>query len=92
LWAPLGAAHLDWHVLAFTAAVSIFAVVICGLAPALRILKNDSHAGLKSARGGIRDALVIAETSLAIVFRRRFRAVTHHSLRPAFRRPRARRN
>ncbi|HVV45616.1 MAG TPA: FtsX-like permease family protein, partial [Bryobacteraceae bacterium] len=72
--APLAAAHLDWPVLGFTAAVSVLAVVICGLAPAFRILHDDSHSALKAAgRGsdpagrGIRDTLVIAETSLAIV-------------------------
>ncbi len=65
--APLAAARLDWAVLGFTAAVSIFAVAICGLAPALRILRDNSHAGLKAAGGGIRDVLVIAQTSLAIV-------------------------
>lgn len=64
---PLAVARLDWPVLGFTAAVSIFAVAICGLAPALRILHGDSHSGLKAAGGRIRDAIVVAETSLAVV-------------------------
>jgi len=65
--APLGAARLDWPVLGFTAAISIFAVTICGLAPALRVARRDSNPGLKSTGGGIRDVLVVAETGLSIV-------------------------
>ena len=71
----LADASLDWRVLAFTAALAIFAGAFFGLAPALHASKIDLTDSLKS-RGAsadasrsmrLRDALAIAEIALAMV-------------------------
>ena len=67
---------LDWRVLGFTLAVSVITSVAFGLAPALSSARMDPAADLKDGgRGGgtsrqrtrLRNGLVIAETSLALV-------------------------
>jgi predicted permease len=71
----LADASIDWRVLAFTAALAIFAGAFFGLAPALHASKIDLTDSLKS-RGNyaaasnsmrLRDILAIAEIALAMV-------------------------
>ncbi len=71
----VGAATLNLQVLGFTIATALIAGIGCGLIPAAQTLSRDFHTALKAGgrtsdapvRRGIRDALVVAETSLAIV-------------------------
>ncbi|HBY64190.1 MAG TPA: hypothetical protein DEH78_30580 [Solibacterales bacterium] len=67
---------LDWRVFAFTAALSMGATILCGLAPALRASRIDLAPAMQS--GGARGAtgrglsrtsslLVVAEVSLAVL-------------------------
>jgi predicted permease len=66
---------LNGWVLGFTLAVCLLAGVVCGLAPALQILKRDLHGILKeggrtpAASGGqkLRSALVVSEIALALI-------------------------
>jgi putative ABC transport system permease protein len=67
---------VDWMVLSFTAIVSLAAVVLFGIAPALQAGKSDVYAALKSdggrssaglKRSRLRSAIVIAEVALAVV-------------------------
>jgi putative ABC transport system permease protein len=68
---------VDWRVLVFTAAVAVVTGVVFGLAPAYHATRGDTHESLKSggrggssvsrASGRLRNALVIAEMSLALV-------------------------
>jgi putative ABC transport system permease protein len=68
-------ATLNWWVLGFTAATSLFTGILCGLIPALQILKQDSYSVLKagtrtsttSTARRIRDVLVVSEIALAMV-------------------------
>ncbi len=68
-------ARLNWWVLGFAAATSLFAGILCGLIPALQILKQDSYSVLKAGTRTstmptgrrIRDILVISEIALAMV-------------------------
>jgi putative ABC transport system permease protein len=71
---PLNPDFFDTRVFAFTAAVALVTGILAGIAPALRISKIDIHSTLKEAgrssggsSGGLRDVLVVAEVSLAIV-------------------------
>ena len=73
---PAGAdVRIDSHVLLFTAAVSVFAGVFFGLAPAghlglhdLRSALNDSERGAVSKHTkGLRGLLVVSEVSLALL-------------------------
>ena len=67
--------HIEWHVLAFTAAVSILAGVFFGLAPAthaagrdLRAVLNETDRGTVSKGAkGLRQGLVISEVALAML-------------------------
>jgi putative ABC transport system permease protein len=67
--------HIEWHVLAFTAAVSILAGMFFGLAPAthaagrdLRSILNETDRGTVSKGAkGLRQALVISEVALAML-------------------------
>jgi putative ABC transport system permease protein len=68
--------RLDWAVLGFTAAASLFVALLFGLAPALRAARSGVSESLKeggrstTASGRTRrsgDALVIAEIALSIV-------------------------
>jgi putative ABC transport system permease protein len=72
----LNQAYVDGGVLAFTLGISLFATVLFGLIPALRISRNDTNASLKagghSAAGSLiarrtRNLLVVAEFTLAVV-------------------------
>jgi predicted permease len=66
---------LDWRVLSFTAAVTVFSVVLFGLLPALRATRLDPAPELKSGaremHGGSRiriaGALVAAQVTLSVV-------------------------
>jgi predicted permease len=73
----VGAVHVDWSVLLFTAAVSVATGVLFGLAPAFhvrraddveRLLRESSHGVSGNPRAArLRSALVIAECALAVV-------------------------
>jgi putative ABC transport system permease protein len=73
--AAVKGAQLNWWVLGFTALLSIFSGIFCGLVPALQTLKQDSHSVLKaggrtssiSGSRRVRDSLVVLETALAMV-------------------------
>ena len=71
---------IDWRVLLFTLAMSLFAGVIFGLAPALRLSTLDLHGNLKDASRGsagasavwgrgqnLRRLLVVAELALSVM-------------------------
>jgi predicted permease len=69
--------HVDWRLVAFTAAVALGCGAIFGLAPAVHASRGHVHEALKEGgRGGseqsraggrMRSALVVAEMSLALV-------------------------
>jgi putative ABC transport system permease protein len=66
--------HLDWHVLLFALAVSLFSGILFGLAPALRIparaLDNTLRSGAKTIAGTSRRlhaSFVVSEIALAVV-------------------------
>jgi predicted permease len=70
------AVNMDWHVLAFTALVSLITGILFGLIPALQASRTDLHAILleSSERGNTglrqnkaRSLLVIGEVALALV-------------------------
>jgi predicted permease len=68
------AVHLDWRVLLFALAVSLFTGVLFGLAPALRVPTRDVEQTLRragwAATGGSRrlhSGFVISEIALAVV-------------------------
>ncbi len=69
------AVTLDWRVLAFAAAVTLFTGVLCGLAPALQATRRDVQKSLnESSRssGGVRlrrlrDIFVVSQLALALV-------------------------
>jgi predicted permease len=67
---------LDLRVAAFTIAVAVLTVILCGLFPALRVSNPDlattlkeggGRAGTGHAHNRVRSLLVIAETALALV-------------------------
>ena len=74
---PLASVTVDWRLLLFTAAVAVGSGLLFGVAPALHATRADVQETLKEGgRGGssvshssarVRNALVIAETSLALV-------------------------
>jgi predicted permease len=66
--------HVDWHVLLFALAVSLFSGILFGLAPALRIparsLDNTLRTGAKTIAGASRRlhaSFVVSEIALAVV-------------------------
>ncbi|HLK20088.1 MAG TPA: ABC transporter permease [Bryobacteraceae bacterium] len=61
--------RLDFRVLGFTAAVSIFTALLFGLAPALQLSRMNlsSRGTVTPARGKLRDFLVVAEVAIALV-------------------------
>ena len=73
----LGDVSLDWRLVAFTAVVALGSGMLFGLAPALHAARGDVHESLKEggrggtehsrASGRMRNALVVAEMSLALV-------------------------
>uniref|UniRef100_Q01TA0 Permease n=1 Tax=Solibacter usitatus (strain Ellin6076) TaxID=234267 RepID=Q01TA0_SOLUE len=72
----LGEISIDWRVLLFTLAVSIFAGVVFGLAPMLSLSPKSLHTVLKDGAPGtsgsragfrLRQVLVAAELALALV-------------------------
>ncbi|MGE5246292.1 MAG: ABC transporter permease [Betaproteobacteria bacterium] len=64
---------LDWRVLAFTAAVTLAAALLSGLAPGLQAARTDVVSGLKAdapggrLRMGLRHALVIGQVALSLM-------------------------
>ena len=66
---------LDWSVLGFSAAVSIFAGLLFGLAPSLQGARSDVHDALQdgsrttagSLRHRLRDGLVVAQVAMAVI-------------------------
>ena len=81
LWSPssvprVGGVAIDWRVLAFTIVVALTTTIVFSLAPAARLLRADvtdamkeggANATIGSGRRRFRDALVVAETALAVV-------------------------
>jgi predicted permease len=81
LWSPasvprVGGVAVDWRVLAFTIVVALTTTIVFSLAPAVRLLRADvtdamkeggANATIGSGRRRFRDALVVAETALAVV-------------------------
>jgi putative ABC transport system permease protein len=73
--AVVSGAKLNWWVLGFTAATSLFTGIACGLIPALQTLKQDPYSVLKAGTKTsgtptghrIRDILVVSEIALAMV-------------------------
>jgi len=74
--ADLGAVHLSYPVLAFTAAVSLATAIVCGFAPAFEGSRADVQEALKDGarqvgsglrHRRIRQAFVVAEIALAVV-------------------------
>jgi len=72
----LGEIKLDWRVLGFTLAASVFTGILFGLAPALQISKTDVQETLKeSGRGAsssrrhnrMRNLLIVGEVALSVV-------------------------
>jgi putative ABC transport system permease protein len=70
------AVSLDWRVLVFTLAISLFTGIVFGLFPALSASRADLNSTLKESsnrsgtgfrQGKARAALVVSETSLALV-------------------------
>jgi predicted permease len=66
---------LDWRVLAFTGAVSIFTGLLFGVIPALKLsmpnlndsLKSGSRSGASASRTRARAVLVVSEVALALI-------------------------
>lgn len=64
---------LNWSVLAFAAAVTLFSILVFGLMPALRLARSDLQATLREGRGTgiqharLRGALLVAEVTLSVV-------------------------
>jgi predicted permease len=66
--------HMDWHVLLFTAGISIITGIIFGLAPAFKALHSDMHETLKEggrgssgARHRTQSVFVVIEVAMALV-------------------------
>ena len=72
---PMDAIELDWHVLAFTAALSLLSGVLFGLAPAVATfrddlanpLKENARGSISGARSRLRYGLVASEVALTLV-------------------------
>ena len=65
---------IDWRVLIFAALISLCTGIVFGLMPALQSSRTDLNTGLREAKSGAnlrnnrtRSALVVSETSLALV-------------------------
>ncbi len=65
---------VDWQALLFTVAISLFAGILFGLAPALKLSRADLHAQLKEGGRGssgtrhrLQRSLVVAEMAMAFV-------------------------
>jgi predicted permease len=66
--------HMDWHVLFFTAVISILTSMVFGLAPALKLLKprldetlKEGSRGSSGKRSFLQRALVATEMAMALV-------------------------
>jgi predicted permease len=78
LFPPQIDASIDWRLLAFACAVSLFTGVLCGLAPALQATRPNLVTALKAETGGsgtgprigrfdLRRALVVGQVVLALL-------------------------
>jgi predicted permease len=74
--APMGAALLDWRIVAFTGGIALFTGILFGFAPALQLARTDLGSTLKEAGGRgssnrraarTRDVLVVVEVALALI-------------------------
>jgi predicted permease len=70
----LGSVHMDWRVLAFTAALTILTGFVFGLVPALQSSRSTFVASLNSGRGAaisvsqrLRSSLAVAEVGFAVL-------------------------
>jgi len=73
----LGNVSVDWRLVAFTVVIALASSLLFGFAPALHAARGDVHASIKEggrggtehsrASGRMRNALVVAEMSLALV-------------------------
>ena len=69
-----GAVHLDWQIVAFTAAVSIATGLLFGIAPAIHAAREDLNGVLREGSGAagggrhnrLRSSLVVLEVALAL--------------------------
>jgi predicted permease len=66
--------HMDWHVLIFTAGISVLTGIVFGLAPAFKALRSDMHETLKEggrgssgARHRTQSVFVVIEVAMALV-------------------------
>lgn len=68
--------EMDVRVLAFTVGIALFAAIVCGLAPALHLIRTSLSGMLREGgRGGtsgrtagrLRDAMIVAEVAFAVV-------------------------
>jgi putative ABC transport system permease protein len=68
--------EMDIRVLVFTVAIALFAAIVCGLAPALHLMRTSLSGMLREGgRGGtsgrtagrLRDAMIVAEVAFAVV-------------------------
>lgn len=68
--------EMDVRVLAFTVAIALFAALVCGLAPALHMMRTSLSGMLREggrggtsgrAAGRLRDAMIVAEVAFAVV-------------------------
>src|SRR5688572_27386352 len=72
---PLAPVRLDWSVVAFTLVLGVVTTIVFGLAPAIRTLRINLVESLREGgqqtvgghRQRLRNALVVAEVSLAVV-------------------------
>jgi len=82
LWHPItrnlpltNAVHLDWRVVVFLAALTLFTAVIVGVFPALRAMRRNVQSSLNgvtttasASQSRTREALVVAQLALTLVF------------------------
>ncbi len=71
---PIGIEFVvDWHVMAFAAALSLTTAILCGLAPALHASKADLapalrvDAGLRAGRLRLRSVFIVAQVTVSLV-------------------------
>jgi putative ABC transport system permease protein len=74
--AHIASAGIDWWVLGFTLAISVFTAVLFGLAPAVWASRGELNSSLEEegrgsttsrGRGYLRDGIVMAEVALAVI-------------------------
>jgi predicted permease len=82
LWHPISrnlplanAIHLDWRVVVWLTALTLFTAILVGVFPALRAMRRDVHSSLhgvtttaSSSQNRTREALVVAQLALTLIF------------------------